>query len=257
MDLISSVARRSRLGEIGHVVLNIGYAVLLLVLILLFSAPWLSFLLVVLSKWRVLAVRPRFWLTNLKANALDALLGIAVVTLMWQNIGSFFIQVGFCAGYALWLIFLKPSAKRRAVLVQAAIAQFVTLWALFTVAYAFPLFVVVLLGGFIGFVVAHHAINVFAEEYEDVLLSLIWAFILSVLCWLAWYWTVAYTALRIPEVSIVTALLGFLTYVVYEDLYLEENSRTHERRSLRTPILFALAGIALLLVSNFFDQTSL
>lgn len=257
MDLISAVARRSRLGEIGHVVLNIAYSAALLLLIWLFGAPWLSFMLVIISKWRVLAVRPRFWATNVKANALDTMFGIAVVTLMWQNIGSLWIQCLFVVGFALWLIFLKPSSKRVAVLLQAAIAQFVTLWALFTIAYVLPLAVVTLLGGLIGFIVAHHAINVFAKEYEDMLLSITWAFILSVISWITWYWTIAYTALRIPQISILTGLLGFLFYTVYAWFYQKEHGHSASRRMSTMPIVFALTGIALLLVSNFFDQTSL
>ncbi|MGE5312390.1 MAG: hypothetical protein ACM3MA_00070 [Acidobacteriota bacterium] len=257
MELISSVARRTRLGDIGYVLLNVAYAALLLGLLWIFNAPWLSYVLVVLSKWRIFAVRPRFWVANIKANALDTVLGLSVVTLIWQNSDYVAIQLGLTAAYVLWLVVVKPSSKHAAVLLQAGITQFFALWALFSVAYALPLFVVTLAAGFVGFVVAHHAVNIFAKEYEDMLLSLVWMTIIATLGWLTWYWTVAYTPLRIPQVSIVGSLLGFLALVAYQQLYSEEHNQTRPRRAVPVaPVAFVLIGIAVLLMSNFFDQTS-
>ncbi len=257
MELINSVARRSKIGEIGHVLLNLTLVVSVLGLVLVFNSPYLAYLAVVLSKWRIFAVRPRFWWTNLKSNLLDIMFGLSIATLIWQNTGSFIIQVGFCAVFAVWLVFIKPSNKRSALVVQAGSMQFMALWALFTVAYALPQVVVVFVGAVVGFVAAHHVINIFAEEFEDTLLNLAWAFSVAVLAWITWYWTIAYTPLRVPQISVIVTILGYWALVIYQTLYKESVGKHVDKRALTAPTTFTIISIAILMISNFFDQTSL
>ncbi|NCU30327.1 hypothetical protein EOM57_00825 [Candidatus Saccharibacteria bacterium] len=257
MELINSVARRSKIGEIGHIVLNLTLVVTVLVLVLVFNSPYLAYLALILSKWRIFAVRPRFWWTNLKSNLLDIMFGISIVTLIWQNSGWFSIQLIFSVVFALWVIFLKPLNKHLALIAQAGIMQFVALWALFTVAYSLPQIVVVVIAAVIGFVASHHVINLFAEEFEDTLLNLIWAFVVATLGWITWYWTIAYTPLRVPQISLLVTLLSFWALAIYQSLYRESAGQRVDNRALTAPTIFVLVGIVLLLVSNFFDQTSL
>ena len=42
----------------------------------------LALSIVVLSKWRMFAVRPRFWSANLRANAVDLMVGLSAVLFM-------------------------------------------------------------------------------------------------------------------------------------------------------------------------------
>lgn len=257
MELIKSVTQRNKLSDIGYTILNAIYAGMLLALILGFEGPYLAYLAVLLSKWRVFVVRPRFWLANIQTNMLDTLMGLAVVTILWQNIGNLTIQLLVTCGFALWLIFLKPRSKRLWVIIQGAVTQFVALSALFSVAYAMPLGIVVLLGGAIGYYTARHIIHAFGEEREDVVLSLAWALVVAELSWLAYYWTIAYTELKITQIALLSTLLGYMALVVYAYLYHREQE--HDiHRDLTMPIMFSLAGIALLLVFfNGFDPTSL
>lgn len=257
MELINSVARRSKIGEIGHVILNLTLVVSVLGLVLIFNSPYLAYLAVILSKWRIFAVRPRFWWTNLKSNLLDITLGMSIVTLIWQNTGWFAVQVMFCVAFAIWLVFLKPLNKHVALVAQAGIMQFVALWALFTIAYSLPQIVVVVVAAVVGFVASHHVINIFAEEFEDTLLNLSWAFAVAVLGWITWYWTIAYTPLRVPQISLVVTLLGFWALAIYQTLYKESVGQRVDKKALTAPTAFTLVGLALLMVSNFFDQTSL
>ncbi len=257
MELIKSAAKRTKFGEIAHVALNLVYAALLLVLLLGFEGqPFLAYLLVILSKWRIFAVRPRFWLANIQTNLLDTLMGLSVVTLLWQNMSNFVLQLVIVGLFALWLIVLKPSAKRFWVVVQAGVVQFTALAALFHVAYVMPVAVVVALGWLVGYVVALHIIRVFNEELEDIVLSVTWGIVIAELCWLAYYWTIAYTQLKIPQVSIVASLLGFMALIVYNRLY--HNRDTKNQSDIVMPIAFSIAGIALILIFfNGFDPTAL
>lgn len=258
MELIKFAARRTRISEVVYTLLNMAYAGLVLLLLLEFEGqPYLAYLVVILSKWRVFAVRARFWLANIRTNLLDTLVGLSVVTLLWQNMGNIIYQLVVTLLFAAWLVLLKPQSKHFWVVVQGGVAQFLGLTALFTIAYALGDFVVVLLAWVIGAVTARHIINIFNDEYEDVTISIIWGTVVAELAWLLHHWTIAYTAYKIPQASIVISLLGFMVLVVYNYLYHHEDNR-RLWRDVGMPIMFSLSGIALLLVFfNGFDPTTL
>ena len=68
---------RNALSTATHVMLSIGLAVVSTALTVV-SANWVfAIILVLLSKWRVVAVRPRYWWLNLKANLVDFTVGAA------------------------------------------------------------------------------------------------------------------------------------------------------------------------------------
>ncbi|QQR51192.1 hypothetical protein IPF89_05600 [Candidatus Saccharibacteria bacterium] len=120
MDLLKSHKRRSRVSEILYITLNIGLAVSLFVVVLSVQSTWLAYLLVLLSKWRALAVRPRFWFANLVANLVDIIVGLAVVTLMYAASGIIPLQAALAVIYSAWLLFIKPRSSKLYVALQAA-----------------------------------------------------------------------------------------------------------------------------------------
>lgn len=257
MELIKSATQRNKLSEIAYIVLNVAYAGLVLLLVLWFENPYLAYLIVFLSKWRVFAVRPRFWFANIQTNLVDFLMGIAVVTLLWQSVGNLWLQLALTALFALWLIVLKPQSKRIWVVIQSGVVQLVALGALFNIAHVLPVFVVALLGGFIGYVVARHAIHSYGEEVEDVTLSLIWGMVIAELSWLTYYRTIAYTSLKITQISLIATLLGYMALSVYSALYHQEQGHKVQR-DIAMSVIFSLVGIGLILVFfNGFDPTSL
>lgn len=263
MELIKSVSRRSRFGEIAHVALNLAYAGALMGLVFAFASqqqlPYLAYLVVLLSKWRVMAVRPRFWFANIQANSGDLFVGLSVVTLLWISNGSIGVQLLLTVLFALWLIVLKPHSKRRWVIVQAAVMQAVSLTALFSFAYLLPASVATVTGWLIGYTAARHALVSFKDEEDRTLLSLAWGFVVAELSWLSYHWTIAYTMsgeLKIPQVAIVVGLLGFLAMKVYGSL--RENDNKIVFRDIRWPLTFVVLVIALLLVRfNGMDMTQL
>lgn len=257
MELIKSAAKRTRVSEMVYVALNILYAAMLLVLLVEFEGqPYLAYLLVILSKWRVLAVRPRFWAANIQTSLLDTILGLSVVTLLWQNMGNLTLQLIITAIFALWLVLLKPLSKRFWVIVQAGTTQFVALMALFNVAHNMHIVIVVALSWLIGFVVARHIINVFTDEYEDIFISTTWGIVIAELGWLTYYWTIAYTPLKIPQIAIIASLLGYAGLMIYNYLYHHDDAK-NLWRDMAAPTLFSVAGILILLVFfNGFDPMS-
>ena len=108
MDLLKTVKRRTFWSEIVYHSLNLGLAAVLLAIARTIQSPYPALALVILSKWRVIAVRPRFWWANIQANLVDVAVGVGIVGLMYlPNIG-FTIQTVLAVLYAIWLIVIKP-----------------------------------------------------------------------------------------------------------------------------------------------------
>ena len=243
MELIKLAARRSRWSDIVYILLNIAYAVSLYVLVSPgVDLPFLAFILVLLSKWRVIAVRPRFWFANVQANFVDFMVGISVVALMVLTAATApFISVLLAALFSLWLLIIKPHTAQRWVLAQAGIAQFISLMALFSYAHAFefkPLitdssFLTVVGAWLIGYMSARHALSSFKGEDERALLSLVWGFIVAELAWLAHHWTIAYplysdavgTQFMIPHISLFVTLLGACSVYWYRAFHSPDNKK--------------------------------
>lgn len=258
MELIKLARRKSAWGEIIYVALNLVYAGVLLGLVAAFDPPWLAYVLVVLSKWRVFAVRPRFWFANLQANVVDTLVGVSFVTMLWLSAGAFVLQAILLALFIGWLIFIKPRSGRRMILLQAGIGQFAGLMALFSLSYEAFSSLVVLLAWVIGYTMARHALSAYSDETERTLLSLVWGFVVAELAWLAQHWTIAYSiggGIMVPQVAILTGLLAFLSIRTYSAIRAEKKKLWPE---LRWPIIFVLILVGALLVRfNGFDMTQL
>lgn len=278
MELIKLAGRRSKLSDIVYILLNIAYAVSLFILVSPgVDLPYLAYTLVLLSKWRVIAVRPRFWFANLQANFVDFMVGISVVTLMVLTAASTpWVSVLLTVFFAFWLLVLKPHNAQKWVLLQAAIAQFISLMALFSFAHSFELkplltdssFLTVVLAWIIGYMAARHALSSFPDEDERSLLSLIWGFIVAELAWLAHHWTIAYSVyddlaassdkqLMIPQVAIVVTLLGFITVKWYEAIRKPEIKKLNA--DARSATLFVMIAITILMLffNGSLDITSL
>ena len=87
------LARKSRniASNMIHVFLNLLLGVGAVVVTVLTSSPALGIILVLASKWRVFAVRARYFALNLKANLVDLIVGLSVVLLSYFAGDSFLI----------------------------------------------------------------------------------------------------------------------------------------------------------------------
>ena len=253
MELLKLATRRSVFSEATYIVLNLLLAASVLGLVISFSSPIPAFALVLLSKWRVLAVRPRFWFANIQTNLVDIMVGVSAVTLLWQagsegSSSSLPLQIVLALLFAAWLLILKPRSRRKSMLWQAAVAQFIALTALFSIAYQWPSAIVVAVTWVIGYGVARHVLSSYDEE-DMTLLSLLWGFLAAELGWLAYHWTVAYSplanlvSLKIPQIAIIMAGLGYIVVKAYA-LYRHEEKITFSK--LRWELLFI--GLLILLV---------
>lgn len=268
MELIKLAARRSKWSDVVYILLNIAYAMSLFVLVSPgVELPYLAYLLVFLSKWRVIAVRPRFWFANLQANFVDFLVGISVVTLMLITAATTpWVGILLAILFSFWLLVLKPHGAQHWILVQAGVAQFISLTALFSLAHSFELkpfitdssFPTVVIAWLIGYMSARHALSSFKGEEERSLLSLIWGFIVAELAWLAHHWTIAYSIyqgaipsdkqLMIPQIAIVVTLLSFVVIRWYEVFDAADEHKKKLTKDARSATIFAVIGLTILLV---------
>ena len=128
MDFLHGTHRQSRVSEVVYVALNLGLATLLFLIVLEVQSPWLALALVIASKWRALAVRPRFWLANIVANMIDLTVGISVVMLMYAASGVIWLQVvlavlGYCAARHVLGSYEEPLTRTYALITATIFAE--------------------------------------------------------------------------------------------------------------------------------------
>lgn len=218
-DFLKISKHRTLLNEIVYYTLNIGLAIIIFILAQTIQSPMLAVMLVLISKWRVLAVRPRFWWTNIQANMVDIIVGISIVTLMYLPQLAVGVQLALAILYIVWLLVLKPRSGRKYMMIQSLMAILLGVTALYAVSYEWPVIVVVSMMMIIGYSAARHFLYSY-EEQQMVLLSAIWGLAFAQIGWLAYYWTYSYSppgfvVLRIPQVTIIVILMSFVAERIY------------------------------------------
>lgn len=259
MEFLKVVKRRSFLSEVVYILLNIGMAVLLMLMIRITGLLWPAFLLVLLGKWRVLAVRPRFWFANVQADLVSFIVSIGYVIFLYNanpsNIGDFqslAAQSVFAVLYIIWLLFIRPKSKRAYVVMQAGVALFVGITSIYIMTFGWPSSAVVLLAWLVGYASARHILSSYDDENHVLLLSIAWGLVVSEISWLAYHWTIAYRLpivnnLLLPQISIVMACFGFIIYKSYDSFYHNQKIRMND---VLMPLLFSI-GIIFVLVLAF------
>ena len=256
MEFLKLVRRRSFLSEVVYTILNIAFAVALVVVIRYTGSIPLAIGLVLISKWRVLAVRARYWFVNIKSNLVDLIVSLSVVLNLYaietnnaiaEPQKLILLGVG-TALYIAWLLVIKPRSKRTYVAAQAGIAIFLGVGALSTVSFGWPVSIVVLGMGLIGFSTANHILNTYDDETHPLFLSLTWSVIFAEIGWVAYHWTIGHplpfvNSILVPQVAIIAALIGFVAFKAYDSFYHHQKIRTND---IILPLLFSLSVIAIL-----------
>ncbi len=256
VEFLRRPRHKTFISELMYVGLNIGLAALLFVLTQTIQMPAIAIVIVLLSKWRVLAVRPRYWWANIQANMVDIIVGVSIVVLMYTSGVSMITQAVLAGLYAVWLVILKPLSKPLHMLLQAFAAILFGVTALYSVSYEWPVAAVVFVMLIIGYSSARHFL--FGQEEEQiVLLSAIWALFFAEIGWLAHYWTFTYsfqgvTILQFPQVTIIVLAMSFVAERIYRSWM------AHQRvviGDILLPTVFAYAVIAAMLL--FFNEVTI
>lgn len=258
MDFLKTIQKRSVWSEVLYIALNVGLAIALMIIIRTTNSLWLAFVLVLLSKWRVFAIRPRFWFAHLQANAVDMTVGFSFAVFLYvtnqataTSTQILLMEAILTFFYILWLVLLKAQSKRIYMVAQAGIALFTGITALYLMSPDWIVLPVVLLAGIIGHVAAAHIFSSYDDETHSTLLSLIWGLLVAQISWIAYYWTIAYrlpffSEAKIPQISIILLCFGFLSYKVYDSYYHYQKIR---RQDVLLPGIFSVAIVIVLLLA--------
>lgn len=252
MELLRAKVTRTRLSEMVYIALNalLPIAVLFLVRV---EPPYLAFALVIISKWRILALRPRFWWANIKSNLADLVVGISTVGLLYLSTGSFGVQIILALLYGVWLLVIKPRSGVQGSILQAGIAQFVGLTTLFHYSVLLDEPWVLLACWLLGYVAARHVISNYEETYIE-LLSVMWGLFLAELGWLLYRWTAVYNLglpIKIPQIALIMVVIGFCAVRLYG---LHKNERL-TAGTLRGTLIFGTALLAVIVAFTSWDGT--
>ena len=253
-DFIFARKSRNIASSMVHVLLNLLLGIGSVALTILTANPALGLGLVIVSKWRVFAVRPRYILVNLKANLVDFIVGASVVLLTYYSGASVlpvdFILAGF---YCVWLLFIKPQTSENAALTQSLFAVFLGISAASIISSNLNSIVLVLLAFLIGYAATRH-ILIQTNAKDFTLTTLVGGLVFAEIAWLCHSWMIIYTfgstGIRIPQLAIILTIFTFVyNYARQAIIKTQEDFRF---KDIIAPVVFGatLIGIIVLWFSN-------
>ncbi len=241
-QLIAKIKPATGFSQFLHISLNILLPLIVFVLVRIEFVP-LALVLILLSKWRMFVVRPRFWLANIRANSVDIIVSLSFLYFMVYS-GSSAIQLLWTAGYAMWLAVIKPASSVPMVSAQAMIGLCFGLTALFLSLGGSPLYWLVLLAGLVCYLSGRHFLDSFDEPYAR-LLSYSWAFFGAALTWILGHWLLFYGNGLIAQPVLMLLAVGYGLAALY---YLDHHDRLS--KTVRVEIMIITAVIVLAIVAS-------
>jgi hypothetical protein len=227
-----------------HIGLNAFLPLLVYVLVRIEFAQ-LALVVILLSKWRMLSVRPRYWWSNILANGVDIIVGVSILGFMTQT-ASVNWQLFWVLTYVVWLVLVKPASGTLIVSLQAMTAQLMGLMALFLLWPAADVVWLMIGTWAITYSSARHFLTSFEEDHVS-LLSNLWAYFSASLVFILGKWLLYYGI--VPQPVLILTVVGYGFAALY---YLEH----HERLSALVRRQFIFIMVAILVVVIAFSSWS-
>lgn len=177
----------------------------------------IAMVVVLLSKWRMFAVKIRHWPQNIRANAVDIFVALSLIVFM--SLASVQMhQVLWVVLYGVWLLFIKPRSSELWIGLQALIAQTLTLVAMFLIWNESSETLLVLGVWTVTYLCARHFLSAFDESMSRAS-AYLWAFFASSLTWLTAHWLLYYKVISQPALMITVIGYGMasLYYLQHTD----------------------------------------
>jgi hypothetical protein len=221
--------------------LHIGLTMLLPTAVFVFvrlNFIQLALTIILLSKWRMFAVRPRFWPTNIRANSVDIIVGLSLLIFMVHGSTQWW-QLLWALLYGAWLIFLKPAEETLLVSLQAMTGLLLGLTAVFSVVK--PLYWLVILSGTICYLAARHFFDNFDEAYAKYL-SYLWGYFGASLTWVLGHWLMFYGAIAQP--TLILVVIGYGLSALYYFAHFDRLSPL-----MRRQFIFIMIAIVVIILA--------
>ncbi len=245
--------RKSRnvISSVLHVILNILLGVGSIAITVVTGSWIIGLVLVVLSKWRVFAVRSRYLYTNILSNLVDFIVGASFVIIAYCSGTTFLpIHAVLAAGYTLWLVVIKPMSSSFAAEAQSLIAVFLGSTAA-TMLYASSNSVFLVIAcHIIGFSASRH-ILVQSDSDDNFGLTVITCGLLSAeIAWICSNWLIVYTfgstGILVPQLAIILTITSFVSNRVFK------NSIEHKGKirfsEIAAPVIFSVLIVAIIVI---------
>ena len=249
-DYVLARKTRNVTSNLVHVFLNLLLGVGAVLVTVLSGSPVLGILLVLMSKWRIFAVRARYLWLNIKSNLVDLIVGLSVVLLAYYA-GSVFVPADFIlmAFYSIWLLFIKPWSTEIGTMVQSLIAVFLGISAAAIMTANLNAIVMVLLSFMIGYAASRH-ILVQSSDRDFTLTTLVCGLIFAEIAWLCHSWAIVYSfnvvGVRIPQIAIIMTIFAFVyNYARRAMIKYHDDFRL---RHIIGPVLFGMVLITVIVL---------
>lgn len=249
-DYIFIRKSRNIVSSVLHIILNLllGIGSILITVV---SGGWLlGALLVILAKWRMFAVRPRFWPLNFRANLVDIIVGLSFVLIAFCA-GSDPLPVHYllALGYSLWLLFLKSGSSEHSIEAQALIAVFLGTTAASLLATNIDSIVLVLAAFIIGYAACNHIVSQ-SDDHDFNIIPLISGLFAAEIAWLCHTWFIVYSfassGLVIPQSAIILTTLSLLAVRAYKSI--NKRDGYFKFSDIAVPTLFSITIIVVLIL---------
>ncbi|OGL29838.1 hypothetical protein A3D14_02550 [Candidatus Saccharibacteria bacterium RIFCSPHIGHO2_02_FULL_47_12] len=195
--------------------------------------------LILLGKWRMFAVRPRHWPANVRANAIDIIVGLSFLVFMTHSSSPGF-QLVWAILYAIWLLAIKPGSSSLLVSLQAAIGQALGLSALFLNWGDTSVLVLSGVAWAICYSAARHFFTSFEEPHTR-FLAYMWGYFAAALTWVLSHWLLFYG--QVSQVTLLLSVIGFGLVGLY---YLDITDRL--TTLVRRQVVFIMLAIILIVL---------
>jgi hypothetical protein len=224
-----------------HIGYNILFPLFLYILFILFGS-WPAIVLIIISKWRVFAVRPRYWLPNLRANGVDIIIAFSYLAFL-TDLTSTTMRLILIVLYAIWLTLIKPKSSSIYIGLQAFLAQFIGLMAVFGFqSSSTPSSALLIIATWlVCYITARHFFSMFDEPFTS-LYSHTWGYFGASLVWVLSHWLIYYYG-TYAQPTILLSVIGFSLGSLF---YLKQNERLNIQ--LRRQIVMVMVAILFVVV---------
>jgi hypothetical protein len=196
-------SHRELTGKITHHILSVALPIAIYILVAVFHLPWIALSLVILSKWQIFVVKPRFWWANIKFSAVDLIFKLSVLALVYlaqlkidplinrSPLVLEIFQLAVISLYLFWNIHLRKQTSPKGMRLQALLAQGLSLTAICWVGGfagpTLPLSLTIIASWIVSYAAAQHILYAYEESAIPQLASF-WALFSSSLIFLQLIW---------------------------------------------------------------------
>lgn len=238
-QLATKIKPKAGFSHLAHIALIGLLPALVFVLVRLHFAEF-AVAIILISKWRIFAVKPRHWPANVRANGVDIIVGLSTIVFMTHS-GSQLIQLVWAILYGVWLLAIKPKSNMLGVSIQGLIGQTAGLSALFINWGEAPVYVLVILTWLITYASARHFLTSFEEVFSR-FLAYLWAYTSAALVWILSHWLLFYGPMSQPALLLTVIGLGLSS--IY---YLEKTDRLSV--ALRRQLVFVMLAVIIIILT--------